>query len=44
MPSSSLMRSMAADFPTLATVRIALSISECMGLHPASLMPNVSPP
>ncbi|OMJ24991.1 hypothetical protein AYI69_g4436 [Smittium culicis] len=44
MPSSSLMRSMAADFPTLATIRIALSISDCMGLHLASLMPNVSPP
>ncbi|OMJ15101.1 hypothetical protein AYI69_g8318, partial [Smittium culicis] len=27
MPSSSLMRSMAADLPTLATIRIALSIS-----------------
>ncbi|OMJ09300.1 hypothetical protein AYI70_g10995 [Smittium culicis] len=35
---------MAADFPTLATIRIALSISICMGLHLASLMPNVSPP
>ncbi|OMJ30424.1 hypothetical protein AYI69_g31 [Smittium culicis] len=44
MPSSSLMHSMAADFPTLATIRIALSISDCMGLHMASLMPNASPP
>ncbi|OMJ20265.1 hypothetical protein AYI70_g4219 [Smittium culicis] len=44
MPSSSLIRSMATDFPTLATIRIALSISICMGLHLASLMPNVSPP
>ncbi|OMJ20968.1 hypothetical protein AYI69_g6018 [Smittium culicis] len=44
MPSSSLMRSMAAEFPILATIRIALSISDCMGLHLASLMPNVSPP
>ncbi|OMJ22490.1 hypothetical protein AYI70_g2849 [Smittium culicis] len=44
MPSSSLMRSMAADIPTLATIRITLSISDCMGLHLASHMPNVSPP
>ncbi|OMJ10380.1 hypothetical protein AYI70_g10366 [Smittium culicis] len=44
MHSSPLMRSMAADLPTLATIRIALSISDCMGLHLASLMPNVSPP
>ncbi|OMJ15953.1 hypothetical protein AYI70_g6910, partial [Smittium culicis] len=38
------MRSMASDFPTLATIRIALSISDCMGLHLVSLMPNFSPP
>ncbi|OMJ11090.1 hypothetical protein AYI69_g9982, partial [Smittium culicis] len=40
MPSSSLMRSMAAHFPTFETTRIALSISDCIGLHLASLMPN----
>ncbi|OMJ09672.1 hypothetical protein AYI69_g10556 [Smittium culicis] len=44
IPSSSLMRSMVAYLPTFATIRIALSISDCMGLHLASLMPNVSPP
>ncbi|OMJ19089.1 hypothetical protein AYI70_g4942 [Smittium culicis] len=44
MVSSSMIRSMAADFPTLATIRIALSISICMGFHLASVMPNVSSP
>ncbi|OMJ27174.1 hypothetical protein AYI69_g3402 [Smittium culicis] len=44
MSSSSLMRPMAADFPILATIRISLSISDCMGLHLALLIPNVSPP
>ncbi|OMJ14193.1 hypothetical protein AYI69_g8699 [Smittium culicis] len=33
MPSSSLMRSMVAELPTLATIRIALSSSDCLGLH-----------
>ncbi|OMJ16513.1 hypothetical protein AYI70_g6539 [Smittium culicis] len=44
MPSSFLMRSMAADLSTLETVQIALSISICMDLRLAFLMPNVSPP
>ncbi|OMJ12452.1 hypothetical protein AYI70_g9109 [Smittium culicis] len=35
---------MAADLPKLAAIRITLSISDCMGLHLASLMPNASTP
>ncbi|OMJ09735.1 hypothetical protein AYI70_g10755 [Smittium culicis] len=35
------MRSVAADLPKIATTQIALSISDCMGLHLASLMQNV---
>ncbi|OMJ26778.1 hypothetical protein AYI69_g3807 [Smittium culicis] len=43
IPSLSLIRSMSADFPTLETILITLSISGCMGLHPNYLMPNGSP-
>ncbi|OMJ23866.1 hypothetical protein AYI70_g1967 [Smittium culicis] len=44
IPSSSRTLSIAAFFPTFATILVAWSITAWIGWHRDSLIPNVSPP